>query len=167
MREIQIRHNYHDIAIVAHSMGGLVSRGAILKYLRDTQRNDVKVFVSINSPFGGDIKSRNIGTSPVVLPPSFTDMGPESAYMTWLLYEDEKRTHFKRLPGGVPHHMIMGFKGSVESCNDGTVSCVSQFHPEVQHHSASVRAWNFTHLGILREERTSLWISQILKDTFY
>lgn len=167
LRELQIRHDYRDIAVVAHSVGGLVSRGAILKYYGDTQRADAKLFISINSPFGGDIKTRKVEAAPIALPPSFADMNPGSAYMKWMLYEDASGSHFKSLPGKLPHHMIMGFGGSGEPCNDGTVSCVSQFQPDIQQHAASVRAWDFTHVGTLDQERTQQRVTQLLDEVFW
>jgi hypothetical protein len=39
LERLQIRHDFDELAIIAHSMGGLVSRGAILKYAAETERD--------------------------------------------------------------------------------------------------------------------------------
>ena len=164
LRELQVRHDFDEIAIVAHSMGGLVSRGAILKYFSDTQREDVEIFVSINSPFGGSVAAKRTEDAPIEIPPSFKDMNPDSEYMTWVFYEDETRTRFKELPGEIPHHMIMGYGGEGEPYNDGAVSIESQAHVDLQEHAASVRVWNFSHVGTLHEERTVSRVNTLLRD---
>jgi hypothetical protein len=84
LREVQIRTGFDEIAVVAHSMGGLVSRGAILKYAEQTGRRDIELFVSINSPFGGDVKAKSTENAPIALPASFKDMDPSSEYLTWV-----------------------------------------------------------------------------------
>ncbi len=166
LREIQIRYDFEEIGIVAHSMGGLVSRGAILKYFHETQRDDIEIFVSINSPFGGSVSARRAADAPIEIPESFKDMNPESAYATWVYYEDEERTIFKTLPGGTPHHMITGFGGKGSGCTDGTVSCASQLPLDLMDHSSSLRSYEFTHVGTLQEQHTLDRVTTLLENAF-
>jgi pimeloyl-ACP methyl ester carboxylesterase len=166
LREMQIRHRFDEIAIVAHSMGGLVSRAAILKYSEDTQRDDIEIFITINSPFGGDVKAKRAEGAPIAMPDSFKDMSPSSEFMTWVFYEDEEREVFKPLPRPAVHHMIMGFNGSGSPCNDGSVSCESQSMPDLQERAASVRNWNYTHVGTLHEQRTVGRVNRLLEEHF-
>jgi hypothetical protein len=51
LARLQVKHGFDRIAIVAHSMGGLVSRGAILKYWDETRRDDVRLFIAISTPW--------------------------------------------------------------------------------------------------------------------
>ena len=166
LQELQIEHDFDEFAIVAHSMGGLVSRGAILKYSEETERDDVQLFVSINSPFGGDVKAEGAAGAPIAMPDSFKDMSPSSAYMTWVFYEDEDRKVFKPLPEKAVHHMIIGFKGSGEPYNDGAVSIESQAHVDLQEHAATLRAWNRAHVGALHQQRTVDRVNALLDDRF-
>jgi len=166
LRELQIRHDFDEMAIVAHSMGGLVARGAIMKYIADTQRQDIKLFISINTPFGGDVKAEKAEQSRIELPHSFADMSPNSAYMSWLFYEDGEHSKFRALPEHTAHHMIIGFNGSGSPCNDGAVSCASQAFPALQQRAASVRAWDFTHTGTLKQKRTIERVRLLLHEAF-
>ncbi|MGH0037084.1 MAG: alpha/beta hydrolase [Myxococcota bacterium] len=166
LQELKVRYEFDEIAVVAHSMGGLVSRGAILKYAADTKSQDVKVFISINSPFGGDVKAKSTEGAPIALPLSFEDMDPSSEYLTWVYYEDPARTVFKPLPKPARHHMIMGFHGSGSPYNDGSVSIASQAHVDLQEHAASLRIWDYTHTGTLKQDRTVERVNRLLEETF-
>lgn len=166
LRKIQIQYDFEEIGIVAHSMGGLVSRGTILKYFDDTGRGDIEIFVSINAPFGGAVSAKRAANSPIEIPDSFKDMNPASDYATWVFYKDEARTDFKTLPGGTPHHMITGFGGKGSGCGDGTVSCASQLPFDLMDHSSSLRSYEFTHVGTLREQHTLDRVNHLLDIAF-
>jgi pimeloyl-ACP methyl ester carboxylesterase len=47
LERLHVRHDFDEFAIVAHSMGGLVSRGAILKYREETGRDDVRLVLQL------------------------------------------------------------------------------------------------------------------------
>lgn len=166
LRKLQIRHDFDEIAIVAHSLGGLVSRGAILRYATDTRRDDIRLFISLNSPFGGDPRAARTARARIAIPQTFRDMNPASEYLTWLFYEDEHRTVFKTLPGDTEHHMIIGYKGSGEPYNDGAVTIETQAHTDLQEHATSVRVWNYSHVGILTERRTIDHVNRLLESRF-
>jgi pimeloyl-ACP methyl ester carboxylesterase len=166
LRKLQIKHDFDDIAIVAHSLGGLVSRGAILTYAEDTKRDDIELFISLNSPFGGDPRAVRTERARIAIPQTFRDMNPASEYMTWLFYEDDDREVFKTLSGDTEHHMIIGYKGSGEPYNDGSVTIETQAHTELQEYATSVRIWNYTHVGILNERRTSDRVNRLLESRF-
>lgn len=166
LREVQIRTGFDEIAIVAHSMGGLVSRGAILKYADQTGRDDIELFISIDSPFGGDVKAKSTENAPIALPASFSDMDPSSAYLTWVYYQDPDRKVFKPLPEPARHHMIIGYRGSGSPYNDGTVTVASQAQVDLQEHAASIRIWEFSHVGTLSQDRTIERVNRLLDDAF-
>jgi pimeloyl-ACP methyl ester carboxylesterase len=166
IRKLQIELDFDEIAIVAHSMGGLVARGAILHYVEDTGRNDIPIFITISSPFGGDVRASRTANARIAIPQSFKDMSPASDYLTWLFYENGDREVPKALPAETEHHMIIGYRGSGEPYNDGTVSIESQAHVETQEHATSLRVWNFSHVGILHEQRTADHIDQLLDEKF-
>jgi pimeloyl-ACP methyl ester carboxylesterase len=166
LRKLQMKYDFDEVAIVAHSMGGLVSRGAILTYVEDTKRDDIGLFISLNSPFGGDARAVRTERARIAIPQSFRDMNPASEYMTWLFYEEEDRKVFKTLPDDTEHHMIIGYKGTGEPYNDGAVTVETQAHTELQEHATTVRIWNYTHVGILNERRTSDRVNRLLEARF-
>jgi len=166
LRKLQIKHDFDDLAIVAHSLGGLVSRGAILAYVEDTKRDDIGLFISLNSPFGGDARAVRTERARIAIPQTFRDMNPGSDYMSWLFYQGEDRKVFKTLPDDTEHHMIIGFKGTGEPYNDGSVTIETQAHFELQEHATTVRVWNQTHVGILHERRTSDRVNRLLDSRF-
>ena len=62
-------------------MGGLVSRGAILRYADQMGRDDVRLFITLATPWGGAVSAEKAADARIVLPPSFQDMSPSSAYL--------------------------------------------------------------------------------------
>jgi len=139
LERLQIQYRYDEIAVVAHSMGGLVSRGAILKYYASTGRDDVPLFVSISTPWGGDVEAERTENSRIELPLSFKDMDPRSDYLRWVFHDGDA---MRRLPPSTRYHMLFGFRmtGSNSVANDGTVSVASQTRAEAQEVAVSERA---------------------------
>jgi pimeloyl-ACP methyl ester carboxylesterase len=148
---LQVKHGFDEMAIVAHSMGGLVSRGAILKYEEETHRDDVRLFVTISTPWGGDVKAKSASDAPIKLPLSFQDMSPSSDYLRWVFWQDEDRTVPKRLPGDVDYHMLFGFKmsSSAKVADDGTVSVASQARREAVDEAITILPLDYGHVDIL------------------
>ncbi len=53
LEQVQAKYKFDKIAIVAHSMGGLVSRSFILKHLDNSRSLDIPLFISIATPWDG------------------------------------------------------------------------------------------------------------------
>jgi len=166
LERLRIEHGFDELAIVAHSMGGLVSRGAILKYAAESGRqDDVRLFVTISTPWGGQPQAESASGAPIELPPVFTDMSPSSDYLRWLFYEGDAR---RRLAPETEFHMLFGFRmaksGSV--ANDGTVTVASEARLEAQAEATSVRALDAGHVDILSAEPTIERVQQLLSARF-
>ena len=168
LARLQVKHGFDRIAVVAHSMGGLVARGAILKYWEETRRNDVRLFVAISTPWGGDVQAERIEASPVELPPALADMDPSSDYLRWLFWRDEGRSQPRRLPSSVELHLVIGFHmpGRARVASDGTVSLASQTRREAQEEAASLRALDYGHVDILRSPEAHARLQQLLARRF-
>jgi pimeloyl-ACP methyl ester carboxylesterase len=168
LTRLQVKHGFDEMAIVAHSMGGLVSRGAILKYQQETGRDDIRLFATISTPWGGDVKARRSGDAPIALPLSFQDMNPASEYLRWVFYEDEGSENVKSLPDHVEFHMIFGFRmsGSSAIADDGTVSVASQARLEAQEQAQSIRALDYGHVPILHSPEVIGRINSLLEQRF-
>lgn len=144
------------VIIVAHSMGGLMVRKSI-NNLRGTEaENNLEMFISIASPFGG-IPSAKMGVekAPLVLP-AWRDLNPDSAFIQQL-YDSP-------LPDSVAHHLFYAF-GNVSSLkvgenSDGIVPLSSQLHLQAQQQSLRQYGYNQGHTSILSDKAT---INQLIK----
>ena len=78
--ELIRRDQIPQLDIIAHSMGGLVSKGLLVQ-ADDALRQRLRLFISIASPFGGHASAAT-GTkwSPVVAPVWWA-MAPDSSYL--------------------------------------------------------------------------------------
>lgn len=165
LERLQAKYRFDDFAVVAHSMGGLVSRGGILKYAQATERDDVKLLLSISTPWGGDVRAEKAGEAPVELPASFTDMSPSSDYLQWVFYREDG-SNTRSLPKGTKYHLLFGFRmaKSAALANDGTVSLASQLRPVVQEQAITQRGYDYGHTDILHApevvERVNLLLEQ-------
>ena len=106
--ELQARLGFDELAVVAHSMGGLVSRSFILKHYEQTGREDTRLFVAISSPWGGSEGAENIGRAPngiVVF--SWLDMNPSSDFLKGLFHLAARLPERAAAPGPhrVPHDL--------------------------------------------------------------
>jgi pimeloyl-ACP methyl ester carboxylesterase len=168
LERLHVEHDFDELAIVAHSMGGLVARGAILEYARETDRDDVRLLVTLSTPWGGSESAARSANSRVELPPAIADMRPTSDFLRWLFYQDEQATEPRRLPEQVEFHMLFGFRmnGSSSQANDGSVTVASQARLEAQEQAASVRAFDRRHVEILGSEEPVTRVNQLLAERF-
>jgi pimeloyl-ACP methyl ester carboxylesterase len=168
LERIQSTARFDRLGIVAHSMGGLVSRGAILRYSENTGRDDVGILITLATPWGGDVSAAGTADAPIMLPDSFSDMGPSSEYLGWLFYHDQARESVKTLPKGVDYHMIVGFhmNRSRDVADDGRVTMASQTRMEAQEEALSVRAWDYSHADILRSPEAVARMNLLLHERF-
>ena len=77
-------HRLTKMVVVAHSMGGLVSRAFILKNAVEDQQPYIYKFISISTPWGG-VSTAEIGVekSPIVAP-NWIDVAPKSEFIASL-----------------------------------------------------------------------------------
>ena len=168
LSRMQVTHGFDEVAFVAHSMGGLVSRGAILKYADETRRADVRFLATISTPWAGATSAALAEDAPIALPQVFTDMSPSSEYLRWLFYEGTGRRTPRTLPEGAEFHMLFGFRMNEPSktANDGTVSVASHARPEAQSGATTVRAFDYGHAEILGAPEVSQRLNLLLAGRF-
>jgi len=105
---LELRHGFARMAVVAHSMGGLVARAFILAYHERARRDPIELFVSYATPWGGVAAAeQGVERSPVVVP-SWRDVVPGSSFLRGLFFEDPERARPRRLPEQVAHELIFG-----------------------------------------------------------
>lgn len=144
------------LVVVAHSMGGLVVRRSLNSYAGASKENDIKMFISIATPFGGHPSAkRGVESAPLVLP-SWYDLDPGGDFINEL--------YNKPLPIRIEHHLIYAYgnpsKIKFGENSDGVVPISSQLHAPAQSQSKRQYGYNQGHVTILSDDSL---ISQLLK----
>jgi len=155
MRKLQVQYDFPRFVVVAHSMGGLVSRGFIQRY-RAGGGAQIPLFISIATPFDGHKAAESGKKAPRVVR-VWVDMAPNSEYLQ-SIYQGEL---------GVPHHLLFTFRqgGGLfgAEANDGVVTVASQLRPAAQEHAARIEGFNETHMGVLEAKEVSRRVNALLE----
>ena len=140
--------------IVAHSMGGLVAREAIVQHIKDGGPVFIDQFVTISTPWNGHAMAARGVKSFFTPVPSWHDVVPGSAFL---------QTVFKvSIKEQVDHHLLFGFvTGSDE---DGSVALSSVLLAEAQNDAVEVHGFEGTHVGVLSMDVVFEHVENILLD---
>src|SRR5688572_13713335 len=161
MQEMRERYRFPAVAVVAHSMGGLVSRGFILRQGDSASSVPVGLFVSISTPWEGHEAAR-LGAK--LLPAAvavWRDIAPGSDYL--------KSLFATALPSGTPHYLLFTYSAhrtSFAATSDRTVTLASQLAPLAQRDATRLFGFNDTHKRVLRNEEVSSLLNSLLNETF-
>ena len=142
---LQREHGFEHLVWTAHSMGGLVSRSALLQLAEDGKNLDfVDVFVTFSTPWNGHAAAAvGVRFMPTVVP-AWLDMQPDSDFL---------RSVRAPLPAGLPHHLFFGYDtGSsvvMLYSHDTVVSLKTQLAPWAQEEAARSYGFNLDHMTIL------------------
>jgi pimeloyl-ACP methyl ester carboxylesterase len=148
LQNLQTRYGFLRMHIVAHSLGGILARSFLGEH--GTEFPHVKVFVTLSTPWGGDLLAA-IGArqSPAVIP-SWSDLTPAGPFLTSLF--DAK------LPPGTEYYLMFGHRGRGTLLflppSDGTVTVRSQLAAAAQAEARMSFGFNETHDSIL----VSRWV---------
>jgi pimeloyl-ACP methyl ester carboxylesterase len=139
------RYGFQRLHVVAHSMGGLMSRRFIEKNVLDDGHRYIGTFITFSSPWGGhEAAAAGVKRAPSVVP-SWRDMEPGADFLGHLFD--------RRLMGKVNHHLFYGHRAKrsllLPAENDGTVSVASQLRSEAKADAASVQGYDEDHVSIL------------------
>ena len=166
MKTLQLEHGFTQYHVIAHSMGGLVSRGFLLRNQSGESRARIPLYITISTPWAGH-KAAEAGVdyAPAVVY-VWNDMVPKSTYLTDLFFNHVGGEPVHRpLPTGVQHHLLFGFKhrGSGE-CSDETVTLASQLYSGAQADATRLYGFDETHMSILDSIDTSLLVNRLLNE---
>lgn len=151
LNQLQNIYGFSDVQIIAHSMGGLMSRSLLMKQ-QVKPSFDISLFVTINSPlYGMDGAASGVKHSPIVIP-SWRDVASGSDYV--------KRVHDWRLPADIPYHLIFSYLK--EEDGDGVVPLSSQLSQSLQDEAIKIYGFNAQHAGILKMPELATRINKIL-----
>jgi pimeloyl-ACP methyl ester carboxylesterase len=163
MRELQIRHGFDEFAVVAHSMGGLVSRSLILQLADLSGRGDSPLFLTISTPWGGHQSAEaGVKRSPVIVQ-SWIDMAPSSDFLKNLFWREDDPNTPRTLPDETAFHMLWGY-GGPDNNTDGAVSIASQQRAEAQAQASSNRSFAEGHTSILGSDDVKARVNAILAE---
>jgi len=144
------------VIIIAHSMGGLIVREAINKYKGRQHENQVHLFVSLATPFGGHSAAAVGEKRGLIVLPSWRDLNPENQFIGNL--------YRKPLPDFVHHELIYSYQNrggiNIGENSDGVVALTSQLHPPAQRQSSGQFGFNNTHTSILHSEEVVEYIDE-------
>lgn len=139
------RYHFKRLHVVAHSMGGLVSRNFVIQNAIVEGNNYINTLITFSSPWGGhEAAAMGVKYAPEVVP-SWRDMSHGSDFLSHL--------YDKRLKGKVNHHLFYSHHASKSRIlppeNDGTVSVASQTRKAAVADAVDVRGFDEDHISIL------------------
>ncbi len=138
------RHGFDRLAVVAHSMGGLASRGAIQRVVKQVGTNFIPEFFTVSTPWAGHEAAASAVKHLKYPVPSWRDMAPGSDYLQEILSQP--------LPPGTRHDLMFSFKHSgsigLPPDNDGVVGVASELFEPVQTQAATVFGLPLGHMEI-------------------
>lgn len=147
IRQLQETLRFRRLFVVAHSMGGLVARGALQKTLERGGQDYLALFVSISTPWGGHrAAAQGVAHAPAVVP-SWRDMVPESDF--------NRKLFAQPLPASLPFHLFFSYNGRsglMAANNDGAVTLESQLDYRAQREAQQIVGVNAGHVDILRDK---------------
>ena len=154
VNELQRKYNMNKIYVVAHSMGGLITRSFVMKYQKRYPKEfeHIKFVMTINASMMG-LASANTGVnfSPLVVP-SWHDMSPESDFLkvinTW------------PWPKTLPYYLVFSYLHGEEG--DGVVELESQIPLKLQSEAKRIYGYNAGHADILENKDFLQHFNQVL-----
>jgi pimeloyl-ACP methyl ester carboxylesterase len=158
--ELHKKYTFKELYVTAHSMGGLVARGFILRNVYDDGNDYIKLFVSISSPFGGlETAQKGVEQAPVAIP-SWHDVTPGSEFIESIFSQP--------LAPKLDYYLLFSFKGDCSMFmdnNDGAVTLRSQL--DIRAQKDAVKKWGFDkgHVEILSSPELLAEYSAILEKT--
>jgi pimeloyl-ACP methyl ester carboxylesterase len=155
------KYGFRQLFVVAHSMGGLVARHAILENVYRNHQDYIRLFVTISTPWGGhNAAALGVARAPAVVP-SWRNMVPDSTFLVSL--------YAQQLPAQVPHHLIFSHSGRsnrMRENNDGAVTIASQLDNRAQHYAAKLYGLNEDHVGILFSEEVAQTLNSVMVERY-
>ncbi|NLG17029.1 MAG: putative lipase [Fibrobacter sp.] len=147
-----------NVIICAHSMGGIVSRAAINRYVMDGKEEFLKAFISFATPYGGNESAASgLNQAPLVIP-AWKDIASGSTFISSL--------YATRLPQEIPFYLFFAYRSpkllKIGDNSDGTIDLKSQLYSPAQFSANAVFGFDETHTSILSCDEAISQLNQIL-----
>lgn len=153
--QVQHKYGFRNLYVVAHSMGGVVTRSFVKKYVQRDRKNAeiLSLVVTVNSPMGGIAAAApGVENSPIVVP-SWRDVAPESEFL-----KDIYRWNW---PEEIPYHLVISYLAG--DSGDGVVPLQSQAQLKFQSEATRIYLFNNEHSGTIFDKEFHVMLDQIFK----
>ena len=155
--KLQLRYGVKRLAVVAHSMGGLVARGFVQRRVQVEHADEILVLVTISTPWAGHAAAElGVKTAPAVVR-VWEDLAPGSDYLR-NLYATVSATE-------PPHHLLFTFERKSTSfgpSDDQGVTVASQLAPSAQRNAARIYGFDDSHMSVLRDPEAAALVNRLL-----
>lgn len=148
---LEVLHNqyeFDELHVVAHSMGGLVSRGSLNLCTQNRSCDYLVSYTTISTPWNGVASAVNgVKWAPTAVP-VWHDLDPASEYITTLFDTT--------LPEGIRYYLLFGYRhdnGFGAESSDGVIKLTSQLRHEAQTAAGIIRGFDEGHVSILQNDR--------------
>ncbi|MFL0805144.1 MAG: alpha/beta hydrolase [Agarilytica sp.] len=141
VNQLSAQYQFKEFYVAAHSMGGLVTRSFVKKYLTSGANAKLGKVITVNSPMNG-MKSAETGVSrsPIVVP-AWRDVATNSEFVS-----DLRQWTW---PSDIPYYLAFSYL-SGES-GDGVVDLSSQIPRHLQKEAHVLRGFNAEHTEALSD----------------
>jgi pimeloyl-ACP methyl ester carboxylesterase len=155
---LQNEYGFSEYIVIAHSMGGLVTRSFAKKYVAHSPENikRLRLVMTVNSPMTGmSAAAAGVKRSPIVVP-SWRDVKPGSDFLRGI--------NAWNWPREIPYHLVASYVGRKNG--DGVVPLSSQIPLKLQSESTRMYIFNNDHVGTLNDKKFLTLLNRILAETF-
>lgn len=142
--KLQAEYQFKEFYVVAHSMGGLVTRSFVKKYVESDPQNAgiLRLVMTVNSPMNGmTAASAGVEHSPVIVP-SWRDVAPGSEFLQGILSWD--------WPKEIEYHLVVSYLDG--ESGDGVVSLQSQAQLRLQSEATRIYILNNAHAQTFKDK---------------
>lgn len=155
--DLHRHYHFEKMVLIAHSMGGLVSRNFLVNHGK--RHPYISEFISISTPWGG-VKAAETGVevSPFQIS-CWRDLATGSTFLDEL--------YKKKLPSTITFYLFFGYRGDRvpwKAYNDGTITLESQLDARAQQDSVSTFGFNEDHVNILYSKEVIDQLNTILAE---
>jgi pimeloyl-ACP methyl ester carboxylesterase len=151
LNELRTATGVERMCLVAHSMGGVVTRRALALHAADRPGPFIGGLVTIASPLGGHPGAgAGVAMSPLVIP-AWRGLVPSGPFIRELFATP--------LPDEIRYALFFAFE---DASGDGVVPLSSQLRREAASEADLVRGFVGTHVGVLHQEATSRALAEEL-----
>lgn len=154
LNQLKSEYGFSDIHLIAHSMGGLMSRSFLMDHQKKKAKFDISLYMTINSPLNGlDSARTGVNSSPIVIA-SWRDLATNSDYI--------KKVHNWHIPKHLEYHLIFSYLPDEEG--DGVVPMTSQLSLSLQDEATKIYGFQAGHAGVLKEDEFVVLFNKILSE---